>query len=78
MKEWWTGSRIEESWGLLHQIQLELLATAPLPLMQELLEVVIEHCETLPTNDTARTQLIDFVGRMQGPLTEADLLGGAR
>lgn len=72
--EWWSGSRIEVVWSLLHQVQLELLATAPLTLMQQLLEVVVEHCQALPTNDSSRTQLANFISqRMQGPLREDDV-----
>lgn len=75
--EWWSGSRIEATWSLLHQVQLELLATAPLSLMQQLLEVVVEHCQALPANDTARTQLGNFISqRMQGPLRDEDIAGG--
>lgn len=74
--EWWSGSRIEATWSLLHQAQLEILETAPLALMQQLFEVVIEHGQGLNATDSARVQLADFIGRMRGPLTDADIIRG--
>jgi hypothetical protein len=75
--EWWSGSRTEATWSLLHQVQLELLRTAPLALMQQLFEVVIDHCQGLPANDAARIQFINFTSqRPSGPLREEDILGG--
>lgn len=75
--EWWSGSRTEATWSLLHQAQLDLLRIAPLALMQQLLEVVIERCNGLAANDTARMQLSNFISqRMQGPLREEDIQGG--
>lgn len=77
LNEWWTGTRFEASWNLLHQVQLELLATAPLPLMQELFEIVLEHGQTLPANDPARTQLVNFINEWKpGPLRDEDIQGG--
>jgi hypothetical protein len=74
--EWWSGSRIEATWTLLHQVQLEILGTAPLALMQQLFEVVTEHGQGLNADDTARVQLADFIARMRGPLGDADIIRG--
>jgi hypothetical protein len=75
--EWWSGSRTEATWSLLHQVQLELLRTAPLALMQQLFEVVMDHCQSLPANDTARIQFLNFISqRPVSPLREEDILGG--
>jgi hypothetical protein len=77
LAEWWSGSRTEATWSLLHQAQLDLLGIAPLTLMQQLLEVVLEHCQDLAANDTARIQLVNFISqRMQGPLREEDIQRG--
>ena len=73
--EWWSGSRTEATWSLLHQVELELLRTAPLGLMQQLFEVVIDHCQSLPANDAARIQFVNFtIQRTSGPLREEDIL----
>jgi len=75
LAEWWSGSRTEATWSLLHQVQLELLRTAPLALMQQLFELVIEHCQGLPVNDAARIQFVNFINqRTAGPLREEDIL----
>jgi hypothetical protein len=77
LAEWWSGSRTEATWSLLHQVQLELLRTAPLALMQQLFEVVIDHCQGLPSNDAARIQFMNFTSqRPAGPLRAEDILGG--
>jgi len=77
LNEWWTGTHIEASWNLLHQVQLELLATAHLPQMQELFEIVIEHGETLPVKDPARIQLVNFINELKsGSLKDHDIEGG--
>jgi hypothetical protein len=74
LREWWTGGRLDLLWSLIHEAQLQLLAVAPISVMRDLLEIVVEHSENLPPNDTARLRLIDFIkNRMKGPLSHEDI-----
>jgi len=61
LSEWWSGVRIEEIWAQLHQADLELVDVAPAPLFHELLELAVEHAEALPSEDTARLRLAEYV-----------------
>jgi|GEM_PF-4838003 len=74
VNEWWSGKRLDLIWSRIHFAQLQLLAVAPLPVMRDLFEIVVEHCETLSVTDTARLRLIDLIQhRVIGSLSDENI-----
>ena len=71
--DWWTGGRSELTWSLIHEAQVQLIAVAPSSVLQDLLEIAIDHAQTLPPEDTARERLTQFISSLKGPLSSADL-----
>jgi len=69
--QWWTGSRIEHAWALLHQADLELVDHAPSGLLGELLEVALQHGAILPADDPARIRLSKAVEALSAPISRA-------
>jgi len=74
VNEWWSGKRLDVIWSRIHFAQLQLLAVAPLPVMRDLFEIVVEHSETLSATDTARLRLIDLIkNQVVGSLSDENI-----
>jgi hypothetical protein len=74
LRNWWTGSRIEGTWKILHQADLLLVRAAPPELLEDLLEYALALATSLPPTDPARIRLARLAYEQKKPIGKSKAL----